>query len=158
MKYTVCLFLVLLTISCGKDDSPEAVQPLEPKDYTAQNETEITEYLVENDLVSQKSETGLDYIIEKQGDGLKPDATSNVTVFFKGYFLDGTVFEENTDDGITADLAAFIPGWVEGISYFNEGGKGVLLIPAHLGYGSSYFNGIPPGSVLLFDIELFSVN
>ena len=51
-----------------------------------------------------------------------------------------------------------ISGWTEGIPLFNEGGNGILLIPAHLGYGSFDVNGIPGGSVLIFEVELISVN
>ena len=41
---------------------------------------------------------------------------------------------------------------------FKEGGSGILLVPAHLGYGNSDFRTIPGGSVLIFDINLISVN
>ncbi|MEP2059979.1 MAG: FKBP-type peptidyl-prolyl cis-trans isomerase, partial [Maribacter litoralis] len=94
---------------------------------------------------------------ENQGDGAAPTATSNVTVAYKGYFLNGTVFDQS-EEGITIGLDQVISGWTEGIQLFNEGGNGMLLIPAHLGYGSFDYNGIPGGSVLVFDIELLSVN
>ncbi|MFT5300950.1 MAG: FKBP-type peptidyl-prolyl cis-trans isomerase FkpA [Mariniblastus sp.] len=40
---------------------------------------------------------------------------------------------------------------------FATGGIGKLLIPSHLGYGSSGFSSIPGNTVLLFDIELLQV-
>lgn len=141
-------------ISCGSDDK---TTPLEAIDYTAINEEEINAYLTANELESQTTASGLHYIIENQGDGAKPSASSNVTVAYRGYFLNGTVFDQSTD-GLSIGLDQVIAGWTEGIPLFNEGGNGVLLIPSHLAYGSFDFNGIPGGSVLVFDIELISVN
>jgi len=143
-------------VSClsSDDKTPTVVEPI---DYTVINEEEINAYLVANELESQTTASGLHYIIENQGDGAQPSATSNVTVAYRGYFLDGTVFDQSTD-GLSIGLDQVIAGWTEGIPLFNEGGNGVLLIPSHLAYGSFDFNGIPGGSVLVFDIELISVN
>ena len=51
-----------------------------------------------------------------------------------------------------------IQGWTEGITYFREGGNGILLIPYQLGYGESGRGSIPGGSVLIFDISLIRIN
>ena len=156
MKYLVLLFLATTMVSClsSDDKTPTAVEAI---DYTAINEEEINAYLVANELESQTTATGLHYIIENQGDGAQPTATSNVTVVYRGHFLDGTVFDQSTE-GLSIGLDQVIAGWTEGIPLFSEGGNGVLLIPSHLAYGSFDFNGIPGGSVLVFDIELISVN
>ena len=68
------------------------------------------------------------YIIENQGTGDRPTSNSNVTVAYKGYFLDGSVFDQSSSEGITFNLQQVISGWTEGIAYFNEGGKGILLV------------------------------
>ena len=44
-----------------------------------------------------------------------------------------------------------------GIPYFKEGGSGKLLIPSALAYGPNGTTGIPPHSVLIFEIELIEV-
>ena len=72
--------------------------------------------------------------------------------------MNGTIFDQSSSDGITFNLSQVIPGWSEGITYFNEGGEGILLVPPHLGYGSNSHSGIPGGSVLIFDVKLLSVN
>ncbi len=154
MKKLLLICLSLLAFSCGEDST----DPIEAVDYTEINEEQITAYLTANNLVSQKTGSGLHYIIENQGDGAKPTATSNVTVVYRGYFLNGTVFDQSSEEGLAIPLDGVIQGWTQGIPLFNEGGNGVLLIPAHLGYGSFDFNGIPAGSVLVFDINLLSVN
>ncbi len=148
--FSLALSLFILT-ACSNDDNG-------PKDYRAQNETEIVAYLEANNLNATRTESGLYYIIDAQGDGTQPAAKSNVTVAYKGYFLNGNVFDESDAEGITFNLQGVISGWTEGIPFFNEGGSGKLLIPAHLGYGSDNYGSIPAGSVLIFDIELLAVN
>ena len=106
------------------------------------------------------------YIINEPGEGkVFPDANANVTVVYKGYFTNGNVFDESDKNvaevdkkGVAFGLSQVIQGWKEGIRFFKPGGKGVLLVPAHLGYGSRDYNGIPGGSVLIFDITLKSIN
>ncbi|SIQ62286.1 FKBP-type peptidyl-prolyl cis-trans isomerase [Maribacter ulvicola] len=156
MKYLILLFITTTMVSCLSSDDKDPIN-VDPIDYTTINEEEIKTYLTANDLESQTTASGLHYIIENQGDGVKPSASSNVTVIYKGYFLDGTVFDQNTA-GLAIGLNQVIKGWTEGIQLFNEGGKGILLVPSHLAYGSFNYNGIPGGSVLIFDIELKSVN
>lgn len=105
-----------------------------------------------------KTDSGLYYVIDEPGTGKQPTPTSNVTVAYKGYFTNKTVFDAGSTIGVTFNLQQVIKGWTEGIPYFKEGGSGKLLIPATLGYGSNYYNGIPAGSVLIFDVKLISVN
>ncbi|MFI0431164.1 FKBP-type peptidyl-prolyl cis-trans isomerase [Mariniflexile sp. HMF6888] len=59
------------------------------------NEQQISDYIAENNLVGQRSDRGLYYIIEEPGTGDRPTSTSNVTVACKGYFLDGSVFDQS---------------------------------------------------------------
>ncbi len=154
MKYTILTLLITLFISCSIDDEPE----IETVDYTIKNEKEIVAYLEKNELTAQKSTSGLHYIINEEGTGEQPTANSNVTVAYKGYFTDGNIFNQSDSKGFTIGLQQVIKGWTEGIPYFKEGGSGVLLIPSHLGYGSTGTSGIPGGSVLIFDVHLISVN
>ena len=127
-------------------------------DYVVENKQEIVEYIEANDLVATESATGLYYVIDEQGAGEQPTETSNVTVAYKGYFTDDTVFDESSQDGVSFDLDKVIPGWTEGIQYFKEGGSGKLLIPSSLAYGKFGKQSIPGGSVLIFDVNLKSVN
>ena len=152
MKQLLSTLLVLtLFISCSKDTKTVA-------DYTAKNEQEIKDYLAKNNLTAQRSTSGLYYIINEQGTGTQPTAASNVTVAYKGYFTNGNVFDQSKAEGISFGLNQVIKGWTEGIPYFKAGGSGVLLVPAHLGYGSYNYGPIPGGSVLIFDVKLISVN
>ena len=152
MKHLLTTLLgLVLFISCTKDNNSIV-------DYTAKNELEIKDYIAKNNLTALRSDSGLYYVINETGTGTQPTATSNVTVAYKGYFTNGTVFDQSNAVGISFGLNQVIRGWTEGIRYFKTGGSGILLIPSHLGYGSYDYSGIPGGSVLIFDVKLISVN
>ena len=152
MKYLFSALLAMtLFISCSKDKEAEV-------DYVAKNDKEITDYIAKNNLTAQKSDTGLYYVINEPGTGTQPTSTSNVTVAYKGYYTNGTVFDQSTADGVSFGLDKVIEGWTEGIPHFKASGSGILLVPSHLGYGSYDSRGIPGGSVLIFDVKLISVN
>ncbi len=152
MKHFLAALVALtLFISCSKDNST-------PIDYVVQNEKEISEFIGNNNLNAQRTDSGLYYVIKDPGTGAQPTTSSNVTVAYKGTFTNGQIFDASTNDGIRIDLGQVIKGWREGIPYFKEGGSGILLIPAHLGYGNYDYSVIPGGSVLIFEIKLISVN
>ena len=150
MKKILLPLITLLFMNCG---SEHAV-----KDYTESNEQEIQAYISAQGLNAEKSATGLYYVINEPGTGNSPTASSDVTVAYKGYFTDGAVFDQSGAEGISFNLNQVISGWTEGITYFNEGGSGILLIPSRLGYGNNGRGSIPGGAVLIFDINLIAVN
>lgn len=152
MKYTVVAFLVLFLTACSSDDTPTIT------DFREANDKEINDYITANNLNAEKSNTGLYYVIDEPGTGTQPTVTDNVTVAYKGYFTNGNVFDESNAEGISFGLQQVIAGWTEGITYFKEGGSGILLIPSHLAYGSTGRGSIPGGAVLIFDVHLISVN
>lgn len=149
------LFALTLFISCTSTDKDYTTTP--PKDYSAENDKEIIDYLAKNNLTAQKSESGLYYIITEPGTGKQPTETSSVTVAYKGYLTNKKTFDESVN-GSTFPLNKVIAGWREGIPLFKEGGSGILLIPAHLAYGGNSVGAIPAGSVLIFEVKLISVN
>ncbi|WP_435803573.1 FKBP-type peptidyl-prolyl cis-trans isomerase [Polaribacter sp.] len=134
------------------------IKLIEIIDYEAQNEIDILKYIDDNSLEATKTDSGLYYVINEEGTGARPTANSNVTVDYKGYFLDGTVFDESNSDGLSIGLNQVIAGWTEGIQLFKEGGDGVLLIPSNLGYGIRGSGAVPGGAVLIFDVKLIRVN
>ena len=148
MKLFLPLFCIaFLLFSCSGSDS----------NFEPQTEADIIEYTEANNLNAQRSSSGLYYVINELGTGVRPTSNSNVTVAYRGTLLDGTVFDQSTN-GISFGLNQVILGWREGITYFKEGGEGILLIPSNLGYGNSGSGSIPGGAVLVFDINLISVN
>lgn len=105
--------------------------------------------------------SGLQYVVEKEGEGTQPGAEDEVTVHYTGKLLDGTVFDSSVNRGepATFPLNRVIPGWTEGVQLMKEGAKYTFFIPSDLAYGPNGVpNVIPPHSTLIFEVELIKVN
>jgi len=148
-RILVCLLIVLGFSGCKKKNTV---------DQKAKDEEIIQTYISDNKLDAKATGSGLYYVIKTQGTGQQPSSASTVRVIYKGYLTDGSVFDQSSGAGFTTALKDVIKGWQEGIPYFKKGGKGILLIPSALGYGSQATSKIPANSVLIFDIELMEVN
>ena len=103
---------------------------------------------------------GLQYQILTEGNGDKPSADDTVVVNYEGKLIDGTVFDSSYKRGKPATFAVnqVIPGWTEVLQLMPVGSTWMVYIPANLAYGSTGIpNVIPPGSVLIFKVELISI-
>lgn len=104
--------------------------------------------------------SGLQYVVEKEGSGVRPTAEDEVTVHYTGRLLNGQVFDSSVSRGepATFPLNRVIPGWTEGVQLMKEGAKYTFFIPSDLAYGPQGIpNAIPPHSTLIFDVQLISV-
>jgi len=145
----ILLFVLAVTLgltACSKEDNDTAEQ-------LAIDKKIIEDYLAENDLTAKATTSGLYYIIDNQGTGVKPSISSTVTVKYKGMLLSGSVFDSRT---ASFPLTNVIEGWQEGIPLFNAGGTGTLFVPSGLGYGPKGNSSIPANSILIFDVYLIS--
>ncbi len=116
--------------------------------------SQIQNYILDNNLTAQATTSGLHYVIEEPGEGDHPTSTSRVSVNYKGFLLDGTVFDESNDAPLSIALTQVIAGWQEGIPLFKKGGKGLLFIPSSRAYGANGQGPIPPNTPIAFEIEL----
>ncbi|HUU98313.1 MAG TPA: peptidylprolyl isomerase [Phycisphaerae bacterium] len=129
----------------------------------AAQEKELQEFIktIEQDTGGkvEKTESGLMYIVLKEGNGPSPQPTDTVEVHYTGWLLDGKKFESSLDSGqpITFPLNGVIPGWTEGVAMMKVGGKRKLIIPPELGYRGQRKGKIPPNSYLVFEVELLSI-
>ena len=118
----------------------------------------IDNYLKENNIEAIKTESGLRYVVQKEGEGRNAAPGDNVSVHYTGMLLNGEVFDSSLERqplSFTLGQGMVIQGWDEGISYFNKNAKGTIYIPSYLGYGARGAGGaIPPNAVLVFEIEL----
>jgi len=154
MKYSnlqkvVVLSLIAISIfSCGNTES-NTLTVLENPPLT------IEQYMTDNDIQNAiKTKEGMYIQIEKKGSDEKPTVNNDITIHYKGYLLDHTIFDQTDGDARTFPLSALITGWKIGIPYIGKGGKCKLIIPPHIGYGSRDMGEIPANSILVFDIEL----
>ncbi|PHN06492.1 FKBP-type peptidyl-prolyl cis-trans isomerase [Flavilitoribacter nigricans] len=119
----------------------------------------IEEYVAATGLNTQVDPSGLYYVIEEPGTGIQPNISDDVEVRYKGYLLDGTVFDQTTGDKtVVFNLGGLILGWQIAIPLLKEGGKGTFIHPSALAYGRRSAGPlIGPNEVLVFEIELVDV-
>lgn len=111
----------------------------------------------EVDAEATTTDSGLQIIDVKVGDGDAAKEGGKVTVHYTGWLTDGKKFDSSVDRGqpISFGLQGLIKGWQEGIPGMKVGGTRRLIIPPALGYGAMGSPpAVPPNADLIFDIEL----
>jgi FKBP-type peptidyl-prolyl cis-trans isomerase len=101
----------------------------------------------------------MQYQVLKDGTGPTPKDTDKVSVNYRGTLLDGTEFDSSYKRGQPASFPVngVIKGWTEALKNMPVGSKWKLFIPSELAYGERGNMGIPPNSVLTFEVELLSI-
>jgi FKBP-type peptidyl-prolyl cis-trans isomerase FkpA len=103
--------------------------------------------------------SGLQYKVVTAGAGDHPKPTDQVSVNYSGKLLDNTEFDASAKHGGPAKFGVnqVIPGWQEALTLMKPGAKYQLWIPPKLAYDLDSPPMIPPGSLLVFDVELVSI-
>ena len=108
-----------------------------------------------------QTESGLMYIIEKDGNGTHPEKGQTVSVHYTGTLVDGSKFDSSRDRDKPFEFpigaGRVIKGWDEGIPLASVGGKIKLIIPHWMAYGANARPGIPANSHLIFDVEMLEI-
>lgn len=103
---------------------------------------------------------GVMYKVIKQGEtgGASPSPQSIVTVHYTGRTIDGRQFDTSLGSvPLACRLCQLIEGWIIALQQMHVGDKWELYLPAEVGYGKQWQEGIPGGSTLVFEVELLSV-
>lgn len=104
--------------------------------------------------------SGLQYEVLKAGTGEKPTPTSKVTTHYHGTLTDGTIFDSSVErkEPASFPVNGVIKGWQEALPMMNVGSKWKVYVPSALAYGSRAVGKIPANSILIFEIELLSID
>lgn len=104
--------------------------------------------------------SGLQYIVLNEGTGKHPSLNDNVSVNYRGTFINGQEFDSSYKRGQPASFNAsgVIKGWQETLPLMKVGAKWKVFIPPELAYGAQGNSAIPPNETLIFEIELLSIN
>jgi FKBP-type peptidyl-prolyl cis-trans isomerase len=138
-------------------EAHQAKSEVEGKENKAKGDKFLSENKSKPDVKSTAS--GLQYQILTEGSGASPKETDTVKVHYKGTLLDGTQFDSSYERKEPAEfpLKGVIRGWTEGLQLMKVGGKMRLFVPSDLAYGPQGRPGIPPNSVLIFEVELLEI-
>jgi FKBP-type peptidyl-prolyl cis-trans isomerase FklB len=103
--------------------------------------------------------SGLQYKVIQEGTGPKAAATDMVVCNYRGTLLDNTEFDSSYKRGqpATFPVSGVIKGWTEALQLMPVGSKWQLFVPAELAYGDRGAGQIGPGSTLIFEVELLSI-
>ena len=148
-------------------DNQAGVSNYMNKAFEAEKAREIKDldaYAAAKGYKTEKTPSGAEVVIENAGDlSNKADSGKEVTVLYKGYTVDGKVFDSNIDKAgappfkVIVGERKVIPGWDEGLRLFAKGRRGKILVPAMLGYGERGGGPIKPYSNLIFDVQIVDV-
>ncbi|MBW4890235.1 FKBP-type peptidyl-prolyl cis-trans isomerase [Mucilaginibacter sp. HMF5004] len=152
MKRSILFLLVCAVIlaSCGGGSSSQMSR------QAAVDDSLIQVYIKANHINATKHSSGLYYQIIKEGTGANAASNSSVDVTYEGKLTTGLVFDHSVTP-ISFALKDVVEGWQIGIPLVKAGGKIMLIIPSHLGYGPGGSGPIPENAVLVFDIDVLKV-
>lgn len=145
----------------AKQEERQKKEAAEQEKKGAANKTAGEKFLAENKKADgwKSTDSGLQYKVEKKGEGAKPKETDTVVVNYRGTLIDGTEFDSSYKRGTPAEFPVngVIKGWTEALLLMPVGSKWKLAIPSNLAYGEMGPPDIGPNSTLLFDVELMDI-
>ena len=123
---------------------------------------EKSEFLALNKVKEgvESTQSGLQYIVLKEGKGDNVQPTDKVKIHYHGTTTDGKVFDSTVDRNSPYESMAnvFVPGFNEALALMKKGSKYKVFIPQELAYGSQQRGQlILPFSALIFEIEILDI-
>lgn len=105
------------------------------------------------------TESGLQYYIIEQGDGPCASASDTVELDYQLLLLDGSVVDSSYERGEHAafPLSQVIEGFSEGVQLMPMGSHYLFFIHPSLGYGESSMASMGPNSLLIFEVQTYSI-
>jgi FKBP-type peptidyl-prolyl cis-trans isomerase len=130
-------------------DSPDALKKKE-------KET-LDKFLADNKITVAPQASGLYYVEEVAGKGIKVDSGCQITYNVKISMVNGKqVFAQDTMKfvyGKRPDMTGFL----EGIKLMKKGGKARLILPSQLAFGERGYREIPPYTSIIYDVQVVDI-
>jgi len=155
------LLVVVFSISsCIKNETTPPATTCTPVNITAPfaEVATLKTYLDSVGIVATQDNRGFFYSFDTTGatDTLHPTPCSDVSVTYRGTYLNGTTFDSShVTSPIAFNLSRVIAGWQEALPLMKRNAVMNLYLPPSLAYGSTDYQGIPANSYLIFKIQLY---
>lgn len=128
------------------------------KDYIKANKEWLEAKAMEEGVMALPKGIFYKEITKGDANGKKPNPRSIVTVHYTGWTINGKKFDSSRAGvPVAFRLSDLIEGWIIAIQQMTVGAKWEIYLPAEVAYGKFSQPGIPGGSTLIFEIELFGV-
>lgn len=137
--------------------SLSSINPLMDSLITAYKSKKIREQ-----MPLQKTRSGLQYLILKDGSGNYPNEGKQIAVHYAAYLRHGRMVDNSIERKepfwFPLGQGRVIEGWDEGIALLREGSEAVFFIPSRLAYGEKgALPAVPPHSEMVYFIKLLKV-
>jgi cyclophilin family peptidyl-prolyl cis-trans isomerase len=111
---------------------------------------------------TEEPSTGILYAVTQIGSGNKAGKGKQVSTHYKGYLLDGSIFDASYDRGepilFETGAGQMIPGFDKMVQDMKQGEKRTIVLPPKQAFGANGSDGvIPPDAYIVFDVELVKV-
>jgi len=128
-------------------------------DLEAKEKLDISNFMSNNDTIDfERKSSGLYYYNLVAGTGPRAEAQDTAYVFYALQYLTTQIFETNLGTSDTLKVLVndekLLLGFKEGLSYMNEGGKAILVLPSSLAFGSQGSYYVSPYTPFLLQIYL----
>ena len=186
MRSITLFILILFLVACGQSTSSETKDKKVPE-FSVQDTIDeesliarlsaalssdtgrvglerntIVNFLIDQGKDMDHTNSGLFYKIYQEGSGERLQWADYIKVDYKGYFLDGKVFDSSYERGepISFYIGNMVDGWNEGLQLLSPGAKASFIVPSSLGYGEKGFPLspgkflVPPNTIIAFDLEV----
>lgn len=187
MRYAIFVFSLLLVQACGESTGANQQEIVTAPSFAApdtipeevliaklsaalssdtnlmgQERNMIVNHLIDQNQEMDFTNSGLFYRILEAGEGDLLKWADYIKVHYRGYFLNGKVFDSSYQRGapISFYIGNMIPGWNEGLQLLSPGAKASFIVPSHLAYGEKGFALgedqflVAPNTIIAFDLEV----
>lgn len=151
------------TLTAEDRQRASSVMHMAYEGWAGRNKEQASEFLARNAKAPgvKTTESGLQYVVLKPGQAgtSAPRPSDHVTVQYRGHLLNGYEFDTtyNRSKPTVIRPGDVIAGWREALAMMGRGAQWRLFIPPELAYGTTPPPSIPPNSLLIFDVEVVSV-
>ncbi len=130
------------------------------KENEKQEKILLQNYLIENNITTEPTPSGLYFLPIEKGRGSKPDSGNMCQVYMSVKQLDGTELFENFD-GRALDIEFGknfdTKGFMEGLGKLRPGGRAKLIVPSWIGVGNTGRETVAPFTTLIYDVKLQAI-
>jgi FKBP-type peptidyl-prolyl cis-trans isomerase FkpA len=168
----VFILLIFSYASCRRavqdyDDSDQAEVSTEEsfvkinRYLLKRHQDQISAYAKRKSWNMQSTETGLWYEVLREGNGAKASKGKIISLHYTVSLLDGTICDssdQSSPKSFRIGQGGVEAGLEEGVLLLREGDKARLIMPPHMAHGNfGDRDKIPPGAILIYEIEILSI-
>lgn len=153
--YVVKLDTIISAADFKRDMKRRAEEARMQEELTMNDSALVVKFKQDNKITQKPLKGGVTYIERSAGTGEKIKEGQTVVLHYKGYFMNGVVFDQSNktpqSPPATFRLSpdGIIQGFIDGVTQMKKGGKATIIVPSNLGYRD--------GLTRAFDLEVIDV-